>query len=332
MRRRDFAVGLSLAAISVTVRAQTSAKPHRIALVTAAIPARELNETQGGSAWKGFFGELRRLGHIEGRNLIVERFSAEGHHERFADVAREVVSRDPDVIVAATGFLGMAFQSATTTIPIVAGMADPIRWGMVTSLAKPGGNLTGVSVDAGIEIHGKRLQILKETIPSLSTLAFLGKRESWDGPGAQQWREAGQRLGVSVVGMVLDASTPSEYQRLFGAVAKDRPDAIAVSEAGDQFAHRQLIVDLAAKNRLPAMYPYRDYVDLGGLMAYATDLTEAGRGMAAQVHEILNGAKPGDIPVRQATRYQLVINLRAAEAIGLAVPRAILALADEVIE
>jgi putative tryptophan/tyrosine transport system substrate-binding protein len=332
MKRRDFAAGLLLAAAARPVFAQLPGKRYRIAVVSAAIPAATITEAEGGTFWQVFYQELRRLGFVEGSNLVVERYSAEGHQERYPEIAREVVSRNPDLIVAATGFLGIAFRNATTDIPIVATMADPIKWGLVTSLAKPGGNLTGVSVDAGIEVHGKRLQIMKEALPALSTVGFLAMRASWEGAGAEQFRQAGRQLGISVTGMLLDASTPSEYQRVFAVTAQTRPDAIAVSEAGDLLPHRQLIVDLAAKSRVPAMYPYRDYVGAGGLMAYATDLAEAGRQIAKAAGQVLGGTKPGDIPIYQATKFEFIVNQRTAHALGLAFPPALLARADEVIE
>lgn len=274
------------------------------------------------------------MGFVEGSNLIVERYSAEGHPEHYPDLAREVVSRSPDLIVTlGTNPLAITFRKATTTIPIVAGIGgDPIKWGIAVSLAKPGGNLTGVSVNAGVEIWGKRFQILKELLPSALVVGWLGARAVWDTPIYQQMREAGAGLGISMVGMLTEVSTPAEYERVFAAAAQDRPDAIAVSDSEEPFPHRQLIVDLAGKSRLPAMYPYREYVEAGGLMAYTTDLAEFGRRLAASAGQILNGAKPGDIPFYQATKFELVVNLKTAKALDLTVPQSLLARADEVIE
>ena len=158
-------------------RAQQPATQQRIAIFHPAIPTALLTETGGGSAWRAFFGELRRLGYVEGENLIIERYSAEGHHERYADLAREIVTRNPDVIVTGTNPVVIAFKAATSTIPVVAFMLDPLKAGLVTSLARPGGNLTGITLDAGIEIWGKRLEMLKEAIPSTAKAAFLGMRE-----------------------------------------------------------------------------------------------------------------------------------------------------------
>jgi len=285
-----------------------------------------------GSAWRAFFRELRRLGYVEGEDLIIERYSAEGHHERYADLAREIVARNPDVIVTGTNPVVIAFKAATSTIPVVAFMLDPLHAGLVTSLSRPGGNLTGITLDAGIEIWGKRLQMLKEAIPSTTKAAFLGMREGWEGSSGQALREAGDRLGISLVFTLPQQGTPSEIERAFAAMEQQRPDAVLVSGEGDLYAHRQLIAELAEKNRLPAICPYRDYVEAGGLMAYAVDLAELLRRMADDVHQILKGAKPGDIPIYQPTKFELLINLKTAKALALTLPPAVLARADEVIE
>lgn len=244
------------------------------------------------------------------------------------------MSRSPSVIVTlGSNPLAIAFREATPTIPIVAGMGgDPVNLGIALSLSKPGGNLTGVSVNAGFEVWGKRLQILKELLPSASVVGWLGPRAVWDGSITEPIREAGARLGISVIGMLTEDSTPLEYRRAFAAVTQGGPDAIAVGDGEDQFRHRQLIVDLAQKSRLASIYPYREYVELGGLMAYSTDLVEFSRRLAASVGQILNGAKPADIPIYQATKFDLVINLNAATALGVTVPWALLTRADEVIE
>jgi putative tryptophan/tyrosine transport system substrate-binding protein len=169
-------LGGAAAAWPVSARAQQPKTQRRIAIFHPAIPVALLTETGGGSAWRAFFGELRRLGYIEGENLIIERYSAEGHHERYTDIAQDIVSRRPDVIVTGTNPVVTAFKAATSTIPVVAFMLDPLHAGLVTSLSRPGGNLTGITLDAGVDVWGKRLQILKEAIPSTAKAAFLGMR------------------------------------------------------------------------------------------------------------------------------------------------------------
>ena len=333
MRRREFITLLDGAtAWPVAARAQRPATQNRIAIFHPAIPTTHITETGGGSAWRAFFAELRRLGYVEGENLIIERYSAEGHHERYADLIREIIARKPDLIVTGTNPVVRAVTAATSTIPVVAFMLDPLKAGLVTSLARPGGNLTGITLDAGIEIWEKRLQILKEAMPSTAKAAFLGMRGGWEGSSGQVLREAGDRLGISLVWTLPDKGTSAEIERAFDAMKQQRPDAVLVSREGDLYANRQLIAELAEKNRLPVMCPYRDYVEAGGLMAYAVDLAELLKRMADNVHQILKGAKPGDIPIYQATKFELLINLKTAKALGLTLPPTLLARAAEIIE
>jgi putative ABC transport system substrate-binding protein len=213
-------------------------------------------------------------------------------------------------------------------------MGDPIREGIATSLARPPANITGVSVTAGYEIVGKELQILKEAVPAASRIAYLCSHTDydWDGVWGETLRDFGQRLGIAVIGMPLEEATPSQFRRAFAQIAQQRLDAVMVSRAGEFLANRQLIVDLAASGRLPGMYPYRDFVEGGGLMAYAPDGGELARQLADQVRQVLGGTKPSDIPIYQPNTFKLIVNLKAAQAIGLTVPQLLLAQADEVIE
>src|SRR5438270_5671578 len=334
MRRRELItlIGGAVGVWPLVARAQQPATSRRIAIFHPAIPTTLLTETGGGSAWRAFFGELRRLGYVEGENLSIERYSADGHHERYADLAREIVSRNPDVIVTGTNPVLTAFKAATSTIPLVVFMLDPLHAGLVSSLGRPGGNLTGITLDAGIEIWGKRLAILKEAIPSTARAAFLGMREGWEGTSAQVLREAGDRLGISLTFMLPQKGTPSEIERVFAVMEQQRPDAVLVSGEGDLYANRVLIAELAEKTRLPTICPYRDYVEAGALMGYAVDLAALLRRMADDVHQILKGAKPGDIPIYQPTKFELLINLKTAKALDLTIPSALLAHADQVIE
>jgi len=333
VKRRAFIAGLgSAAAWPMMARGQQPATQRRIAIFHPAIPTTLLTETGGGSAWRAFFAELRRLGYVEGENLVTERYSAEGHHERYADLAREIVARNPDVIVTGTNPVVLAFKATTSTIPIVAFMLDPLKAGLVSSLGRPGGNLTGITLDAGIEIWGKRLEMLKEAIPSTTNAAFLGMREGWEGAPEEILRGAAGRLGISLALMLPQRGTPAEIERVFAAMEQQRPAAVLVSGEGDLYANRKLIAELAVKNRLPVMCPYRDYVEAGALMAYAVDLAELLRRMADDVHQILKGAKPGDIPIYQPVKFELMINLKTAKALGLTLPQSLLASAAEVIE
>jgi ABC-type uncharacterized transport system substrate-binding protein len=337
MRRRDFTAGLLLAAAVKTVRAQEPAKQHRIAIVVTTSPVTRIDDPANRN-WQAFWEELRQLGDVEGQNLTVERYSGEGRPAGYDDLAREVVKRGPDVIAVGGPALALAVRAATGTIPIVWIGNEPIRLGLAASLARPGGNVTGVTSDAGIEIQGKRLQILKEAVPSASRVAYLwmqgreGGEQQLQAAGEEQLREASRRLEISLIGMALKEATPSEFRRVFGEIAQQRPDAIIVSGQGEFLAYRQLIVELVEKSRLPAMYGWRDYVEAGGLMAYTSDFVELFRRMANDVHQVLNGAKPGDIPIYQPTKFEFLINLKAAKALGLTIPPVLLAVADEVIE
>jgi putative ABC transport system substrate-binding protein len=211
-------------------------------------------------------------------------------------------------------------------------MIDPLQARLVTSLNRPGGNLTGITLDAGIENWGKRLQILKEAIPSAAKVAFLGMRDGWEGSSGQVLRDMGAQMGISLAFTLPQEGKPAELERIFAAMEQQRPDAVLVSGEGDLYANRQLIAELAEKKRLPMMSPYRDYVEAGALMGYAVDLAELLRRMADDVHQILKGAKPGDIPIYQPTKFQLLINVKTAKAFALTIPPALLARADEVIE
>ncbi len=331
MKRREF-IGLAVGAVAAWPQAlREQQKPHRIAFAHSGIPADHLTEKAGPFWVRRFFETLRGLGDVEGSNLVVERFSAEGRSERFAALAAEVVSRNPDVIVSNLNDLVKAFMTATTKIPIVVITGDPIAGGLVTNLARSGGNVTGVSINAGIEIEAKRLQILKEAIPSVARVVHL-LSGIWVGGGAKALDEVGQRLGVTVTRNLLAVVDDAQLQRSFADMAQQKVDAVVVDEGGSFLAQRTAIAELAEKYRLPVIYPYRDYVEQGGLIALAPDLGELAERMASDVHQILNGTKPGDIPFYQPSKFQMIINLKTAKAIGLEIPATLVARADEVIE
>jgi putative ABC transport system substrate-binding protein len=333
--RRQFisSLGGAAAAWPLAARGQQPQKQYRIAFVHSGIPADQLTETAGPFWVRRFYEVLRGLGDAEGGNLVVERYSAEGRYDRFAALAAAVVSSSPDVIVTNLNGLTKAFAAATATIPIVAITGDPIAAGLVTSLSHPGVNITGVSVNAGIEITSKRLQILKEAIPSAVKVAYLlSERGAWDGAVGLSLREAGQHLGIALIGNFFPEVNDAQIHRTFTEMAQQQLDAAIVDEGGSFLARRALLVELAEKYRLPIVYPYRDYVDLGGLMAYAPDLGELAQRLANDVHQILNGAKAGDIPFYQPTKFQLIINLKTVKALDLTEAQSIIARADEVIE
>jgi ABC-type uncharacterized transport system substrate-binding protein len=331
MRRRDFTVGLLGAAAARTAGAQPSGKTRRIAIVVPIAPAAMITETAGLFYWRAFFTELRRLGDIEGRNLVVERYTAEGHPERYSELVRQAVNSRPDVILPADNPITLAAQSATRAIPIVALMEDPLNNGIVKSLARPGGNLTGVSADPGLEVWGKNMQLLKEAVPSASKVAVLGLRSTWKGPVVPYMRGAGRKLGISLREELLAETTPSTIEGAFGAILHRRPDAVYVAYDPVFYVHRRLVIDLLQKTRLPAIFFWDRIVRDGGLMSYGDDIADLFRRWARIAHRVLAGTDPGDIPIAQPTKFLLAINLRTAKTLGLTLPPSLVALADEVI-
>jgi putative tryptophan/tyrosine transport system substrate-binding protein len=331
MRRREFIAGLLLAATKGRAQAQQPAKMHRIAIASPSILLADMTET-GPPGWRAFFAGLRRLGYIEGDNLTVERYSTD-KEERFAELARDVVDRKPDLIFASSSRMVLRFKVATTVIPIVGITADPLASGIVTNLARPGGNITGVSADAGgLEIWGKRLALLSEVVPGTSRVSYLASRTVWENTGAAI-REVAQRLAIFIAPSLLEGSiTEPEYRRVFATISEQHVDAMLVGDQPEHYTYGWLIAALAQENRVPAIYTYSDTVKLGGLMAYAYDVVGIFRHAADQIGEILKGTNPGQIPYYQSTKFELVINLKTAKELGIELPPSLLARADEVIE
>jgi putative ABC transport system substrate-binding protein len=333
MQRRVFIAGLGGAVVAwpLAARAQQSSRMKRIAIVSPATKISDMS-VSGYRVYRVFFEELSRLGYVEGQNLVVERYSAEGWIERYADLARDVVSTHPDLILT-LGPLALDFKMATTTIPLVVVTSDPIVAGIVPSLARPGGNFTGVSVDAGLELYGKRFGLLAEATPKLSNARYLASQPNWERPTGAAVRAAARQAGISLAGALLGSPiNEAEYQRVFNSMEQDQVDALMVSDEPIHFTYRRLLVELVAKSRIPAIYPFREHVELGGLMSYSADLLDIYRRAAIQTAEILKGTKPEDIPFYQPTHFDLVINLKTAKALGLELPPTLVARADEVIE
>jgi putative ABC transport system substrate-binding protein len=332
MRRRDFTAALGAAATwSLAARAQQPTKMKRIAFVNSAGSVSRISAS-GNSYYRAFFEELSRLGYVEGQNFGVERYSGEGRAEHYAELARDVVNTHPDLIIAVGGRLSLDFKMATTTIPIVTMIIDPIAMGLVASIARPGGNITGVTIAGGLEITGKRIGLLVEAMPKLSTLGYLASQPFWEDPRGAAAREAAKQAGISLSPAVLLAFDEAEYQRIFRSMEQGRADAFMVSEEPENITNRETIVELAARGRIPAIYPHREFVEVGGLMAYSIDLVDTFRRVADLIDKILKGANPGDIPFYQPTKFALVINFKTAKALGLELPAMLLGRADEVIE
>src|SRR5713226_7887729 len=284
---------------------------------------------------EAFLQGLRDLGYVEGRNVVIEYRSAEGKLERLSALAAELVALKVDVIVTGGGTpTALAAKQATRTLPIVfASAADPVTDGLVTSLARPGGNVTGSSYLAP-ELVGKCLEQLKQAVPGVSRVAVL-----WQ-PGAAGERTEKEMLkGAEVAARALgvrlqfvEARGPADFDRAFSDMTRARAGALTVLPGNMFFSERRRLVDLAAKNRLPAVYRLREFVDAGGLMSYGPDFADMFQRAATYVDKILKGAKPADLPVEQPTKFELVINLKAAKALGLTIPPSVLRRADEVVE
>jgi len=279
---------------------------------------------------EGFRQGLRELGYTEGKNIIIEWRSSEGKLERRAELAAEFVRLKVDVIVSGGPTVTRVVKEATSTIPIVMAQdSDPVGNGFVANLARPGGNITGLSALAP-EMSGKQIQILKEILPKLSRVAVIGNSNV---PGdAQALRETVLAAGsFDVYLRYLDVPDPKDIETVFRAAAKGRADAVLVLGNPILNAHRKQIVDLAVKHRLPATYARPEFVEAGGLMTYGTSYNDLFRRAATYVDKILKGAKPADLPVEQPTKFEFVINLKAAKQIGLTIPPNVLARADRVI-
>ena len=330
MKRRTFLamVSGSLLAAPLAAEAQQAAKIARIGYLAANLAANpHLQEA--------FLQGLRDLGYVEGRNLVIEYRDAEGKPERLPALAAELVALKVDVIVTAGGTLAaLAAKQATRTLPIVfAAAADPVESGLVTSFARPGGNVTGLS-NFPPELVGKCLEQLKQAVPGVSRVAVLwqpggfGERTEKDMLNAAE--VAARALGVRP--QFVEARGPADFDRAFSEMTRARAGALTVFANAMFTIERRRLVDLAAKNRLPALYAFREYVDAGGLMAYGPHLADLYRRAATYVDKILKGTKPGDLPVEQPTKFDLAINLKTAKTLGLTIPQSVLSRADQVIE
>jgi putative ABC transport system substrate-binding protein len=325
----SLALGLLLAPISS--HAQQAGKVYRVGLIVTTSPVSEMAGPEPvHPPTRAFLHTLRSLGYVEGQNLVFERRSAEGKFERFTEIVAELVRLKTDVIVTVSTPLAQAAKQVTTIVPIVMARSDsPVEAGLVASLGRPGGNITGLTTKTGPEIEGKRLELLKDALPKISRVAYLRMKTDWAGPSGKSVKAAAKALNVTLLHA---EHTPNEYAGAFAVIARQRPDALLVTDSAPAFAHRRLIVEFAVKNRLPGMYGWRELVEAGGLMSYGVSISDLFRRAAGYVDKILKGAKPADLPVEQPTKFELVINLKTAKALGLTIPPSVLVRADEVIQ
>ena len=285
----------------------------------------------GGAYIEALRGGLRELGYVEGQNLLLEIRSAEGRPDRLPRLAAEILATRPDVLVTAGSEAILTLKRATDVVPIVmATVMDPVALGITPSLAKPGGNLTGLAI-LSLELASKRLQLLKEAFPRLSRVAVLWNP---DNPGnalvLKEVEIAAQALGLRWQGFAVQR--PDKLVEAFEAVVGAQCNGILAIEDSVLFSHLSRIVESAARSRLPAMYAFRQFADAGGLMSYGPNTPDSFRRAAVYVHKILKGAKPADLPIEQPTKFELVINLKTAKALGLTIPQSLLLRADQVIQ
>jgi putative ABC transport system substrate-binding protein len=320
LRRRQFIMLLGgAAAWPLAAGAQQAGKIPRIGIIDDA------------PRWNAFRHGLRDLGYLEGQNIAFDYAYGDGVPERLAEAAAALVRRPVDVIATFGTPASFAAKQSTTTIPIVMiSIGDPVRAGLVPSLARPGGNITGNSV-LGPDVGAKRLQILKEVIPTVSRVAFL-----WNPDNAsnvlqfEELQRAAPRLGVTVISVSVGPRI--EFETAFTAMTRERPDAFAMTGEPFHQTHIAWIIDFMAKNRLRAMYQLTENVRAGGLMSYGASEPDLFRRAAGYVHRILQGTKPADLPVEQPVKFELAVNLKTARALGITLPPGVLALADEVVE
>ena len=312
---------LSLLAAPLAAKAQSLAKVPRIGWLSSGSPLSEEQRQQS-----PFFQGLRELGWVEGENIAIEQRCAEDKNARLPELAAELVQLRVNVIVAGDSGAVPAAYHATSTIPIVMTVsADPVRAGYISSLAQPGGNITGLTLMVQ-ELAGKRLELLIAAVPGVARVAVLGPSNQYEWSALA---EATQALGLQL--HALRVESPDEFAPAFAAAMREQADALLVLPSPLTNRSRRRIVDLAAQSRLPAMYPLKEYVEVGGLMAYGWNIPALYHRAATYVDKILKGAKPADLPVERPMKFELVFNLKTAEALGLTIPPLLLYQADEVI-
>jgi putative ABC transport system substrate-binding protein len=327
IERRQFLIsGSALLAAPFTTHAQSGGMVYRIGYIQTAHPQEAAHLT------KAFEDRLRELGWVEGGNIVIERRFADGKQALLPQLAAQLVALKPDVIVTGANPVVAAVKKATATIPVVmCSSRDPVGSGFIASLARPGGNITGSTNDPTADMVGKNVELLKQAVPSASRAALLTNPLA---PAADTYRKvieaAAQNLGLSI--QTVEIRRRDELEAAFAAMAKARIEAVVVHSDPVLFSARIQLVELALKHRLPGVYYFSEYVKIGGLMSYGSNLADNWARAAVFVDKILKGAKPGDLPVEQPSIFRLVINIKTAKALGITIPQTVLLRADEVIE
>ena len=333
MRRRAFLSVLCGAVWPLAATAQQSTNKKRLAIFSPSHLSAHLHEHSESKFARALFPELRRLGWIEGQNLKVESYGREQNTSGPEALATEIVRSNPDVILV-IGPGAVFFKKLTSRIPIVGVTGDPVKAGLAESLAHPGGNFTGVSVDAGLSIYGKRIALLREMVPTMSKLGCLALGLQWNGPIiGPAIRAAAETAGLPLAVSLLEiGASEADYRAAIESISRDGANAVMVLPSPETFQNSTLIAKLLGDAKLPAIFSFTESVEAGGLMAYSFDLIELYKRVANNIDAILRGAKPGDIPIYQVTKFELSINLKTAKQLGLSIPLALVASADMVIE
>lgn len=331
MNRRNTLLALLAFLAAPIVRAQQTQKMHRVGWIVPTTPTADLTGPEPTNVpTRALLRELRALGYVEGRNFIFDPMSAEGHPERYPEIVAELLRRKPDVLIVSGSQIAVAAKKATTTVPIVmAIVAQPVKYGLIASLARPGGNVTGLTADVTPETEAKRLELLKALVPKLSRVSCLATKWVWEGPIGQATRQVAPALGIE---LLYAEHRPDDLKTTFANIVRQRPEALLVALSPDVMGQRQQIAEFAINARIPAIFPFAEMVEAGGLMSYGTRIPDLFRQAARYVDKILRGAKPGELPVEQPAVYELVINLKTAKVLGLAISKELLFRADKVIE
>jgi ABC-type uncharacterized transport system substrate-binding protein len=333
MRRRAF-LGVVCGAVAcpLAAAAQQGTNKKRLAIFIPSELSADWHEHSESKYPRTLFAELRRLGRIEGQNLTVENYGREQNTSGPEALATEIVRSNPDVIFVG-GPGALFFKKLTSHIPIVTITADPVRQGIAESLAHPGGNFTGASVDAGPSIHGKRIALLREMFPAISKLGLLTLRVQYGLATGSPIPAAAEAAGLPIAVSLLEiGAKEKDWRAAVESLSRDGANAVMVVDSPETFQNSTLIAKLLVDANLPAIFGFAESVEAGGLMAYSFDLIELHKRAANNIDAILRGAKPGDIPIYQVTKFDLSINLKTAKQLGLSVPPALLASADKVID
>jgi putative ABC transport system substrate-binding protein len=332
MNRRDATLGLlALSAAPFAPRVLGAGALPRVALILVTSPVEQMAGPEPVHPFpRAFLKGMRERGYIEGQHFLFERRSLEGRPERGAEVMVELLRLKTDVIVTPVNTIVQDAMRATKTVPIVMVYANsPVESGLVASLAKPGGNVTGLTSDTGAEMEAKRLEVLKSALPGVTKVAYLGTVADWADATGRSTRAAAKTLGIT---LFLAEHGHNDYAGAFRAILDAKAGAIITSVTPHHFTHRKLLADFALKNKLPMMARYGEIVEAGGLISYGANVPDNYRRAATYVDKILKGERPGDLPVEQPAIFELLVNVKTAKAIGVKVPQAVLLRADRVIE